>query len=121
MALLAALPEHRAAPGHRLLRACPRLPPRGAAGGPVRPHAPSGSGVRPGPAGGRAAVGVASVPADPGPVSAALVVAGPPEGGDVPAAAGVAARARSPHAGPIHRRGSALGGRDHPGIAGTIP
>src|SRR5438105_5377065 len=110
MALLAALPEHGAAPGHRLLRACPRLPARGAAAGPVRPPAPSRGGVRSGPAGGRAAVGVAPVPADPGPVSAALVVASPPEGGDVPAHAGVAARPRGPQAGPVHRRGPALGG-----------
>src|SRR5436190_21034809 len=100
MAVLAALPEHGAAPGHRLLRACPRLPPRGAAAGPVRPPAPSPGAVRPGPAGGRAAVGVATVPADPGPVRAALVAGRPPEGGDVQAQAGVAGRARGPPAGP---------------------
>src|SRR5437764_6173832 len=103
MALLAALPEHGAAPGHRLLRACPRLPPRGAAAGPVRPHAPSRSGVRPGPTGGRAVVGVAPVPTDTGPVSAARVVASPPEGGDVQAHSGVAPRARGPRTDPLHR------------------
>src|SRR5205807_10668674 len=108
MALLAALPEHGAAPGHRLLRACPRLPPRGAAAGPVRPHAPSRGAVRPGPAGGRATVGVAPVLTDPGAVSAALIATSPPEGGDVQAPAGVATRARGPRASPLHRRGSAL-------------
>src|SRR5271156_4550201 len=113
MALLAALPEHGAPPGHRLLRASPRLPPRGPAAGPVRPHAPSRGAVRPGPAGGRAAVGVAPVPTDPGPVSAALVATSPPKGRDVQAHAGVATRARGRQAGPIHRRGSALGGCDH--------
>src|SRR4029077_14029001 len=98
MALLAALPEHGAAPGHRILRACPRLPPRGAAAGPVRPPAPPRGAVRPGPAGGRAAVGVAPVPPASRPGSAALVAASAPEGGDVPAHAGVAARARRPRA-----------------------
>ena len=121
VALLAALPEHGAVPGHRLLRAGPRLPPRGAAAGPVRPAAPPPGAVRPGPAGGRAAVGVAAVPADPGPLSAALVVAGPAAGGDVPAHAGVAARARRPQAGPVRRRGPALGGRVHPGVPGAVP
>ena len=71
VALLAALPEHGAVPGHRLLRAGPRLRPRGAAAGPVRPPAPPPGAVRPGPAGGRAAVGVAAVAADPGPLPAA--------------------------------------------------
>src|ERR1700731_4393041 len=103
MALLAALPEHGAAPGHRLLRACPRLPPRGAAAGSVRPHAPSCGAVRPGPAGGRAAVGVAPVPTDPGSVSAAFVAASPTEGGDIPAHARVAAHARHPRADPLRR------------------
>ena len=77
--------------------------------------------VRPGPAGDRAAVGVAAVAADPGPVPAALVVAGPPEGRDVPAHAGVAAHARRPQAGPVRRRGPALGGRVHPGVPGAVP
>ena len=54
----------RAVPGHRLLRAGPRLRPRGAAAGPVRPAAPPPGAVRPGPAGDRAAVGVAAVAAD---------------------------------------------------------
>src|SRR5579862_6232925 len=110
MALLAALPEHGAAPGHRLLRACPRLPPRGAAAGPVRPHAPSRGALRPGPARGCAAVGVSPVPTDPGPVSAARVATSPPEGGDVQAHAGVATRTCGPQTFPIHRGGSALGG-----------
>ena len=71
VALLAALPEQRAVPGHRLLRAGPRLRPRGAAAGPVRPAAPPPGAVRPGPAGDRAAVGVAAVAADHGPLPAA--------------------------------------------------
>ena len=121
VALLAALPEHGAVPGHRLLRAGPRLRPRGAAAGPVRPAAPPPGAVRPGPAGDRAAVGVAPVPADPGPLPAALVVAGPAEGRNVPGHAGVAAHARRPEAGPVRRRGPALGGRVHPGVPGAVP
>src|SRR5207302_2861592 len=77
--------------------------------------------VRPGPAGGRAAVGVPPVPADPGAVPPALVAAGPAEGRDVPGHAGVAARARRPPADPVRRRGPALGGRLHPGVPGAIP
>src|SRR5947208_2101683 len=121
MAVFAALPEHGSTPGHRLLRACPRLPPRGTAWRSVRPHAQSRGEVRPGPAGGRAPVGVAPIATDPRPVSAARVATSPPEGGDVPPPAGVATRARGPQADLLHRRGSALGGRDHPGIPGTIP
>src|SRR5262249_40156627 len=93
----------------------------GAAAGPVRPHAPSRGAVRPGPARGRAAVGVAPVPTDPGPVSAALVATSTPQGGDVQAHAGVATRARGPQAGPIHRRGSPLGGCAHSVIPGPFP
>ena len=52
---------------------------------------------------------------------AALAVAGPAEGRDVPAHAGVAARARRPQAGPVRRRGPALGGRVHPGVPGAVP
>src|SRR5207245_2840128 len=104
VAVLAALPEHGTVPGHRLLRADPRLRPRGAPAGPVRPHAPPPGAVRPGPAGGRAAVGVAPVPADAGSISPALVAAGPAEGRDVPTHAGVAARARRPPADAVRRR-----------------
>ena len=111
----------RAVPGHRLLRAGPRLRPRGAAAGPVRPAGPPPGAVRPGPAGDRAAVGVAAVAADPGPLPPALVVAGPAEGRDVPGHAGVAAHARRPEAGPVRRRGPALGGRVHPGVPGAVP
>ena len=98
VALLAALSEHRAVPGHRILRAGPRLRPRGAAAGPVRPAAPPPGAVRPGPAGDRAPVGVAAVAADPGPLPPARDVAGPAEGGDLPGPAGVAAH-REPPAG----------------------
>ncbi len=52
---------------------------------------------------------------------AALVVPGPAEGRDVPGHAGVAAHARRPAAGPVRRRGPALGGRVHPGVPGAVP
>jgi len=51
----------------------------------------------------------------------ALVVPCPAEGRDVPHLAGVAAQARRPEAGPVRRRGLALGRRLHPGVPGAIP
>ena len=50
-----------------------------------------------------------------------VAVAGPAEGRDVPGHAGVAAHARRPEAGPVRRRGPALGGRVHPGVPGAVP
>ena len=112
----------RPVPGHRLLRAGPRLRPRRAAGGPVRPAGPPPGAVRPGPAGDRAAVGVAPVPAD--------------RTTAFPRSACRPARQREetfrallewlhtcaePTAGPVRRRGPALGGRVHPGVPGAVP
>src|SRR5215472_12201066 len=101
MALLTAFPEHGPVSGHQLLREGPRLRPRGAAAGPVRPAGPSAGAVWPGPARDHAAVGVAAVAADPGPLSRPFVVAGSAEGGNLSGHAGVAAHARRPEAGPV--------------------
>ena len=121
VALLAAFSEHGAVSGHRLLRAGPRLRPRGAAAGAVRPDASPPGAVRSGPAGNRPAVGVAAVAADPGPLPAAVAVAGPPAGRNLSNDAGLAAHARRPEADPVHRRGSALGGRVDAGVPGAVP
>ena len=48
------------------------------------------------------------------------LTSGPAERGDVPGPAGVAAHARRPEAGPVRRRGPALGGRVHPGVPGAV-
>ena len=50
-----------------------------------------------------------------------VAVAGPAAGRDVPGHAGVAAHARRPEAGPVRRRGPALGRRVHPGVPGAVP
>src|SRR5262245_32219412 len=101
MALLASLPEHRAPPRHRLLRACPPFPTRGAAAGPVRPDASPIGAVRLGPAGDRPPVGIAAVAADPGPLSPAVAVAGPPARRNLSSDARVVAHAGGEEANPV--------------------
>src|SRR5205823_11579035 len=99
----------------------PRLRPRRAAAGPVRPAAPQPGAVWPGPTGDRAAVGVAAVVAHTGPIPPTIAVAGPATGRNVPDHAGLAAHARCPETDPVRRRGPALGRCLHPGVPGTVP